>query len=173
MVRAAAAPTQDTRIVMTYEEFLAYGAETTHAEWVDGEVIVFMPPRLRHQHLLAFLLELLSRFCRPGNLGVVIVAPFEMRLGQDGPAREPDVLFVAQQHLDRLDDRRLDGPADLVIVLVSDSSTKLDRDDKNAAANQLRAFTKQVEAFHKTNKLTTAQAQSMLDKVRNVTDQLK
>jgi Uma2 family endonuclease len=132
MVQGAAAPTQEKRIAMTYEEYLAYGAETTHAEWVDGEIIVFMPPRLRHQHLLAFLLELLSRFCRPGNLGVVIAAPFEMRLGQDGAAREPDILFIAQKHIDRLSERRLDGPADLVIEIVSESSASRDRLEKFA-----------------------------------------
>jgi Uma2 family endonuclease len=39
-------------------------------------------------------------------------------------------IFVRREHLDRLSQDRLDGPADLVIELVSDSSTKLDRDDK-------------------------------------------
>jgi hypothetical protein len=74
--------------------------------------------------------------------------------------------LVDDGHLNR-------GNGHALITKLDGAITKLDRDDKNAAANQLRAFTKQVEAFHKTNKLTTAQAQSMLDKVRNVTDQLK
>ena len=132
MVQTAAPPTVERRIAMSYADFLAYGDETIHAEWVAGAVIVFMPPRLRHQHLLGFLLELLQRFCRSGGLGVVIAAPFEMRLGADGPSREPDILFVAHEHRERLNDRRLDGPADLVIEIVSESSASRDRLEKFA-----------------------------------------
>jgi len=47
-----------------------------------------------------------------------------------GPAREPDLLFVAQEHLDRLSEARLSGPADLVIEVVSDDSVARDRADK-------------------------------------------
>jgi Uma2 family endonuclease len=132
MVQTAAPPAQEQRIPMTYEEFLAYGDDTTHAEWVNGEVIVFMPPHLRHQESLAFLLELLRRFCRMGNLGVVLPAPFEVRLAPEGPSREPDLLYVAREHLDRLSNRKLDGPADLVIEIVSESSAIRDRIDKFA-----------------------------------------
>ena len=40
----------EQRLKMTYQEFLAWVAEDKHAEWVEGEVIVFIPhylPRLR------------------------------------------------------------------------------------------------------------------------------
>lgn len=132
MMQTASPPTQEQRIPMSYEEFLAYGDDTTHAEWVNGEVIVFLPPHLRHQHTLAFLLELLRRFCRMGNLGAIVVAPFEMRVTPDGPAREPDLLFVANDHLERLTERKLDGAADLVIEIVSESSAIRDRIEKFA-----------------------------------------
>ena len=32
------------RLRMSYEEFLQWADEDVHAEWVDGEVIVHMPP---------------------------------------------------------------------------------------------------------------------------------
>ncbi len=115
---------------MTYDEFLAWADEDIHAEWVDGEVTVFVPPSIRHQDLVLFLGTLLSWYARALNLGRVVVAPFEMRLGPDRPSREPDILFVAGSHADRLSSARLDGPADLVIELISDSSVARDRDDK-------------------------------------------
>ena len=37
------------RLPMSYEAYLAYGDDTTRTEWVDGEVIVYMPPRDEHQ----------------------------------------------------------------------------------------------------------------------------
>ncbi|MCL4863823.1 MAG: hypothetical protein KJZ93_30735, partial [Caldilineaceae bacterium] len=40
--------TGDVRLRMSYEEFVAKIDESKHAEWVDGEAIIFMPPTMRH-----------------------------------------------------------------------------------------------------------------------------
>jgi Uma2 family endonuclease len=64
------------------------------------------------------------------NLGVIIPAPFQMKTGPDLPGREPDVLFVANSHLDRLQGGFLDGPADLVIEIISPESAARDRGEK-------------------------------------------
>jgi len=122
--------TREKRLKMSYEEFLAWSGEDTHAEWVDGEVVVFMPPKDRHQAIVGFLHIVLSLFANLFNLGVVRVAPFEMRVRPDGPAREPDLLFIARDHLDRLTPERLEGPADLVVEVISDDSVARDRADK-------------------------------------------
>jgi Uma2 family endonuclease len=53
-----------------------------------------------------------------------------MRATPDGPARQPDLLFVAREHLDRLTETRLSGPADFVVEVVSDDSVARDRADK-------------------------------------------
>ena len=121
---------QEQRLKMTYEEFLEWSDEDTHAEWVAGEVIVFMPPKRVHQRILNFLSALLTTYARFFGLGEVLEAPFEMRLGRGKPSREPDLLFVAREHRDRLTEERLDGPADLVIELVSDSSVARDYEEK-------------------------------------------
>ena len=114
---------------MSYEEFLDR-ADDIHAEWVNGEVIVFMPPKTIHQQLTGFLSYLIVSYARTFGLGEVITTPFEMRVLPGRSSREPDLLFVAREHLDRLTAERLEGPADLVIELVSDSSVTRDRDDK-------------------------------------------
>jgi Uma2 family endonuclease len=115
---------------MSYEEYLAWANEDVHAEWVNGEVIVQMPPKPRHQQVVAFLLQLLGLFIELFQLGRLLPAPLEMRATPDGPAREPDLLFVAREHLDRLTEARLSGPADLVVEVVSDDSVSRDRADK-------------------------------------------
>jgi Uma2 family endonuclease len=115
---------------MSYEEYLSWADEDVHAEWVNGEVIVQMPPKQPHQVTVAFLLHFLRQFIELFHLGRLLPAPFEMRAVADGPAREPDLLFVAQDHLDRLTETRLNGPADLVIEVVSDDSVARDRADK-------------------------------------------
>jgi len=116
------------RLKMSYEEFLEWADEDTHAEWVDGEVIVFMPAKPIHQSTLEFLFALLDTFVRLFNLGKVHIAPLEMRLPRS--AREPDILFVANENLEGLTEHRLEGPADLVVEIISDDSVQRDRRDK-------------------------------------------
>ncbi len=123
-------PQEYRRLRMSYEDLQAWASEDIHAEWVNGEVIVQMPPKSEHPYLVAFLIELLNPFIRLFNLGRLLAIPFEMRATPDGPAREPDVLFVAAENPSRLTRERLNGPADLVIEIVSDDSVYRDRVDK-------------------------------------------
>lgn len=124
------ASTTEQILRMSYAEFRAWSEEDVHAEWVDGEVVVFMPPKTIHQQIVGFLYNLLSLYASFFDLGVVLMAPFEMRARADGPAREPDLLFIARERLERLTDERLNGPADLIVEVVSDSSVARDRVDK-------------------------------------------
>jgi Uma2 family endonuclease len=118
---------------MSYEEFRAWADEDTHAEWVDGEVQVQMPPKDKHQEIAGFMYMLISLFTNLFKLGVTRFAPLEMRLRwgeESGSAREPDVLFVTEEHRARLTNERLEGPADLVIEVISQGSVARDRADK-------------------------------------------
>jgi Uma2 family endonuclease len=117
------------RLAMSYEEFLEWSDEN-HAEWVNGEVIVFMPPVTRHQLVVGFLHTLISLFANMYDLGKLLSAPFEMRHLPGYASREPDMLFVARDNLHRLTDKRLEGPADLVIEVVSPESVKRDYEEK-------------------------------------------
>ncbi|NJN67491.1 MAG: Uma2 family endonuclease [Chloroflexaceae bacterium] len=130
------APTGERRLRMSYEQFLEWSDEDTHAEWVNGEVIVFMTPVIRHQRINGFLYSLISRFADLFNLGEVVFAPFEMRHLPGYASREPDLLFVARENLHRLTRERLEGPADLVIEIVSPSSAKRDYQEKLAEYEQ-------------------------------------
>jgi Uma2 family endonuclease len=119
---------------MTYEEFLAWADEDTLAEWVaisgtdEGEVVMTSPASNRHQDISGFLESVARSFVEVHNLGIVRSAPFQMKLEHSG--REPDLLFVAAEHLDHLKDNYLDGPADLVVEIVSPESVERDRGTK-------------------------------------------
>ena len=130
MEKVKVLPKETRRLRMSYEEFLAWADEDVHAEWVNGEVIVHMPPKYTHQNIVAFLTSLLRFFVDFFDLGTICTAPFEMKLAPDGPSREPDILFVAREHLERLTEERLAGPADLVVEVVSADSVRRDLVDK-------------------------------------------
>ena len=114
---------------MTYEAFLE-SDEDTWAEWVDGEVVYMSPPSSRHQNVSSFLTAILRHFVEIHDLGTVLPAPFQMKTGPDLPGREPDVLFIAEEHLERLKENRLDGPADLAVEIISPESRVRDRGAK-------------------------------------------
>ncbi|MFQ5595520.1 MAG: Uma2 family endonuclease [Anaerolineae bacterium] len=115
---------------MSYEEFLAWADEDTLAEWVDGEIIMVSPASDRHQDLVDFLTAVLRLYVASHDLGWVRSAPFQMKTGPDLPGREPDVLFLRKEHLNRLERTYLDGPADLVVEIVSPESVGRDRGEK-------------------------------------------
>ncbi len=115
---------------MSYAEFLTWAEEDTHAEWVNGEVTVQMPPKELHQILSAFLEQVLGLYIALLNLGRLYTAPFEVKLWADGPAREPDLLFLAREHLAQLTPERIVGAPDLIVEIISPESTHRDRVDK-------------------------------------------
>ncbi len=83
-----------TTVRMSYEEFLAI-PEPLLAEWVDGEVTIFMPPTAEHQNALGLLTVLLRLYSRIRGAGTVLIAPFEVVVRPGHSYREPDILFVA------------------------------------------------------------------------------
>src|SRR5688572_26646078 len=118
------------RLRMSYEEYLQWADEDTHAEWVEGEVIVHMPAKDIHQATLGFLYRLLSLFVEVFALGRLRTAPFEVKIRPGRSSREPDILFIANKNLDRLSNDRFVGPPDLIVEIVSADSLQRDRRDK-------------------------------------------
>lgn len=121
---------------VSYETYLAMVDSSCIMEWVDGEIITYMPAVYAHQDIVLFLAAILRQFASLFNLGVVIVAPFEVKLWPDGPAREPDVLFVSQANQANLTSKRYEGGPDLVIEVVSPGSVRTDRVTKFAEYEQ-------------------------------------
>jgi Uma2 family endonuclease len=120
----------EQRIRMGYDDYLQLSGEGLHAEWVNGEVIIFKPPTIRHQLVLIFLSTLIDTFVGLFRLGVTLAAPCEVRLLSKNSSREPDVLFVANEHRDRIAAKRVEGAPDLVVELLSPESVHRDRVDK-------------------------------------------
>jgi len=112
---------------MTYEQFLAWADEDTHAEWVNGEVVMTSPASMRHQEISLFLATVLGDYVSTRDLGTVVQPPFQMKLEH---GREPDLLFVSKSNRERLRETYLDGPADLVVEIASPESGGRDRGEK-------------------------------------------
>src|SRR5205809_324713 len=103
---------QTTDDKISFQDYLtAYNsAEGVRTEWNAGEVESYkMTNNLQHQRLIRFLATLFGFFLDREKLGEVILAGFPMYLGDNKPAREPDLMVVLNAHRDRLKPTYLDG----------------------------------------------------------------
>lgn len=116
---------------VSFENFLKYFGEQ-HAEWLVGKVIDVVSNNTRHQLILGFLYSLFSLYLGFKKMGQVLLAGVPMKVADDRPAREPDLLIVLNENLTRIRDTYLDGAADIVVEIVSPESTGRDRGDKLA-----------------------------------------
>ncbi|MEP7187736.1 MAG: Uma2 family endonuclease [Roseiflexaceae bacterium] len=115
---------------VSFEEFLAWCDEDTHAEWVDGAIIMMSPASDQHQDLVEFLITILRLFNESQQAGWVRSGPFLMRTDVKPSGREPDILFVTKERMQLVQPTFLDGPADLIIEIVSPESIGRDRGEK-------------------------------------------
>ncbi len=65
------------------------------------------------------------------------------------------------------------GQGNALMAKLHGALAKLERGNKKAAANQLQAFVNQVNAFHKSKKLSADQAKPLMDKANGVITQLR
>ena len=107
---------------MTYGQFLERDFENPHVEWVNGEVVMMSPVSGEHQFVRRFLMNLLTHFIEEHDLGELLDDPFQMKTGPDLPGRAPDLQFLAKKQLGRLKKNHLQGPADLVVEVISPGS---------------------------------------------------
>lgn len=111
----------------SYEDYLETASEKRIVEWVEGEIIEYMPPLLEHQDLAGFIYQLIGAFVAELNSGKAVIAPSEVKLWPDGPSREPDVFFIANDRLTGFDKWRFNGAPDLIVEVVSPGSIREDR----------------------------------------------
>lgn len=112
---------------VSYDEFLDWADEDVRAEWIDGEIHIMAPASSTHQRIALFLSNVVSLWVEQRWDGEVFPPPFQMKLER---GREPDLLVVQEERRDRIRESYLEGPADLVVEIVSAESAARDRGEK-------------------------------------------
>jgi len=115
---------------ISYEQFLEWLDEDTWAEWVDGEVVLMSPISDEHQAVVNYLTTLLLFHTLETRAGRVLTEPFQMKSGSNLPGRSPDILFVSAERQHLIQRHFLNGPADLVVEVISPESRARDRGEK-------------------------------------------
>lgn len=116
----------------TVEDYLRAADEDTRLELIDGVMVMHSPANVRHEDLFAFLLWLLRGYAIMRKLGRVFGSRTPMVLDEERRF-EPDLLFIRNENLGRLGEVELQGPADLVIEILSPATREYDLGEKRRA----------------------------------------
>ncbi len=115
--------------LITFDEFCTIIREDQKADLINGVIYMAAPPTFEHEDLFGFLLMLLRGYVREKKIGHVLGSRAAMKLSEiDAP--EPDIMFISNAKLPQSKGKALEGPADLVIELVSPGSRRLDLMEK-------------------------------------------
>ena len=114
---------------ISFEEFLGLGADV-HGDWIDGQARLQVQGETdRHADVLGFVAALMRTYVGARHGGRALLH-FQMRPSSHLPSREVDLLYLAPDGRGRLRESFVDGPADLVVEVVSDESRRRDREQK-------------------------------------------
>jgi len=112
----------------TEEDYFNLPETNRIIELSEGRLIITPAPTTQHQEISSKLHLLIGNFVSLNNLGKVCYSPLDVRLWE-GTIRQPDIVFMSNEHLDRITERYW-GVPDLAIEILSESTAKEDRADK-------------------------------------------
>jgi Uma2 family endonuclease len=120
----------------TPEDYEAITDEDLKCEYIDGELIVHSPASLDHEELVLFVGALLREFLGGRGLGRVFGSNAVMQLGQR--RFSPDVSVLLAPNYGRIRDKRVAGPMDLAVEIISASTRAYDFETKVPAYREGR-----------------------------------
>lgn len=111
----------DSLVRLTYDDYVHFPEDGRRHELIEGDHHVTPAPNTRHQRLSMKLSVQLDAFIRENDLGELFAAPFDVVLSSTDVV-QPDLVFVASDHLGRLTEAHLAGAPDLVVEILSEST---------------------------------------------------
>ncbi len=119
---------------ITVKEFLQmeFEGEDAYYELINGEIVKKSSPSLRHQETSQNINFEMLKFVRTKKMGKVFTAPTDVYL-DDYTHLIPDLFFVSKKNKNILDyggEGIVRGAPDLIVEILSPSSTLKDRFDK-------------------------------------------
>lgn len=103
--------------------------EGARMQLVGGELIAMTAPSTQHQKLLLLVATKLNEFVIKNNLGEVFTAPIDVFLDPEN-VFQPDILLVLGLRSSIVQDNGIHGAPDLVIEILSPSTSYLDTKTK-------------------------------------------
>jgi Uma2 family endonuclease len=107
------------------KEYFKFATEDISCELINGSLIIHSPASLDHEKIFIFLNTLINIYLGEAKQGQVLGSRFVMRLGR-GFIFEPDLMVLLSNSRVRITSKYLDGPADMVVEILSPSTRETD-----------------------------------------------
>lgn len=121
--------TETTERIYTYDDYLKIDDDKQY-ELIGGKLILVPAPRTIHQIISLELAATLLDHVRKNKLGRIITAPTDVLLSPTEKP-QPDILFISKERLDIITEMNVQGAPDLVVEILSPSTSKKDRVEKS------------------------------------------
>ncbi len=108
----------------TLEDYLRL-PEGAPYQLIKGVLVMSPSPSPVHQEILKSIGVRLVTWVEPRGLGKVYFAPIDVYFtNQD--VYQPDIIFISKDRLEIIGDKRIDGPGDLIIEILSPATAYYD-----------------------------------------------
>jgi Uma2 family endonuclease len=110
----------------TYADYCALPEDGSRYELLEGDLEVTPAPNLRHQKISRELTFVLLGHIKAADLGELFAAPVDV-IFDEKTILQPDIIFVARERCAILSERGVEGPPDLVVEILSSTTSRKDR----------------------------------------------
>ncbi|MBS4209477.1 Uma2 family endonuclease [Bacillus sp. FJAT-50079] len=86
-------------------------------------------PAIRHQQLVTYFLKNLEDTCAPD--GLILTSPIDVKFNDDNEC-QPDLIYIANDNLHIVTEKKVIGAPDLIIEILSPSTSNNDKIHKKA-----------------------------------------
>ena len=114
------------KIVLTYEDYVLLPNDHNRYEILEGELAVTPAPSTKHQTASGNLFILLAQHIKAHDLGKLFHAPIDLILASTS-VLQPDLVFVSKDRQRIITEKAIEGVPDLVIEILSPSTSRTDR----------------------------------------------
>jgi Uma2 family endonuclease len=110
----------------TYDDYATLPDDGPHYEIVNGVLVMTPAPTPEHQDIVLEIASYLRTYIKLTGLGRVFMGPLDVDLRPKN-VFQPDVMVILNEHLDRVQAKKIVGAPDLVVEVASYSTAAFDR----------------------------------------------
>ena len=110
----------------TVDDYLLLGEMKTPCQLINGELVMSPAPAPVHQRVLRKIFKILDSANLPGE---IFFSPIDLYLDSTN-VFQPDLVYLSDSNKQFLTERGIEGPADLIIEIISPSNSYTDRNQK-------------------------------------------
>lgn len=116
---------------LTFTDYEKIPEDGFRHEIIEGEEFRTPVPEVPHQRVSVKLVQILNEHVMRSKSGEIFHAPIDVVLSPEDIV-QPDIIFIASSHADRVTQKNIQGAPDLVIEILSPSTAPVDRGRKLA-----------------------------------------